>query len=215
MIKKGGSIWLCECSCGTRKEMTRRTLISGNTKSCGCLKRDVHSETHITHGMTESPEYYTWCRIKYRCYNEKSKDYPDYGGRGIKMCERWLESFENFYEDMGERPSLKHSIERLDVNGDYSPENCIWTTYDRQARNQRKFKSNTTGVTGVYQHHKNGVLNRYVADWRELNGTRKTKSFSINKYGKEEAFRLACQAREDAIKRLNEEGAGYSENHGK
>lgn len=165
--------------------------------------------------MTESVEYETWCRIKYRCYNKKSKDYNDYGGRGIEMCDEWKNSFENFYKDMGKRPSKNHSIERLDVNKGYSSDNCLWITNDKQARNKTKLSTNTTGVTGVHKHHKNGVLCRYTADWRELDGTRRSKSFSINKYGKEEAFRLACETRENAIKELNEQGAGYSENHGK
>lgn len=213
--EKGHAVWVCLCACGNKKEVRARHLVSGATKSCGCISKEVTKKVHSTHGMSKAPEYKTWDGIKYRCNNESCPQYNNYGGRGITVCDRWLESFENFYEDMGKRPSKKHSIERLDVNKGYSPDNCIWATHDIQSRNKRISDKNKTKVTGVTMKFKNNQLYIYRAEWVEQDGYQKTKSFSINKYGKQEAFRLACQAREDAIKRLNEEGAGYSENHGK
>jgi hypothetical protein len=90
-----------------------------------------------THGLTKSAEYGIWSAMKRRCYNTHCQDYPSYGGRGIKVCEAWLK-FENFYADMGPRPSSAHSIDRLDNNGDYEPGNCRWSTPIAQARNTRR-----------------------------------------------------------------------------
>lgn len=204
----GRNLWLCRCECGTEKEVLTGSLTRGKSKSCGCLGNNRH-------GMHKSKEYKTWQSMKERCYNERNKRYSKYGGRGIKVCDRWLEAFENFYEDMGDRPSDIYSLERLDVNKDYCPENCIWATYEEQNRNRGKNKKNTSGITGVTCCYEKGKLCKYKASWRKLDGSCGSKTFSINKYGKEEAFRLACEARENAIKELNEQGAGYSENHGK
>lgn len=89
-----------------------------------------------THGMSSSREFQTWARMKGRCYNRRNPDYPDYGGRGIRVCDRWLESFEAFYADMGPRPA-GHSIDRKNSNGNYEPDNCHWTTAVPQASNRR------------------------------------------------------------------------------
>jgi len=94
----------------------------------------THNRT--THGMSGTPEHRTWCRIKHRCYNKNYEGYENYGGRGIKMCDRWVDSFENFYKDMGQRPLDKTSIDRKDNDGDYTPDNCRWSTAKEQNRNR-------------------------------------------------------------------------------
>lgn len=114
------------------------------------------------HGMKNTPEHNTWVRIRQRCNNPSNADYPSYGGRGIKVCERWDNSFKAFYEDMGDRPT-KHSINRIDNNGHYEPSNCEWATDKAQARNKRN---------SVY-HTIDGVTKTF-AEWCEMNSLRPT-----------------------------------------
>lgn len=200
--------WLCKCSCGNYKEVSGNHLKSERTKSCGCLRQEKIKK----HGMSHTSEYGIWESIKHRCLNVKNKRYKDYGGRGIKICDRWLNSFENFYKDMGSRPNKDYSIERLDNNQGYTPDNCIWVERSKQARNQRMQSNNTSGVTGVSF---DAPRNLWCASWYDLEtGKRMAKSFTVREYGYEEAFRLACAYRENMILHLNEQGAGYSENHG-
>lgn len=209
--EKGHAVWLCECDCGAIKEVLAQRLVTGKTKSCGCL----HKELKEKHGMSESSEYTSWVKMKQRCYNTRYLYYEDYGGRGIKVCDRWKDSFENFYEDMGDKLDKNYSIERLDVNKDYSPDNCVWADNYVQNRNKRRRKDNTTKYTGVNELVKDSKVIGYLARWSDLIGNKKSKYFSIKKYGEKEAFYLACDARENAIKQLNERGAGYPESHGK
>lgn len=103
----------------------------------------------VKHGMYGTTEYITWRNIKQRCYNKNKQHYQHYGGRGIKVCDRWIDSFENFYRDMGDRPSPRHSIDRINTNGDYSPENCRWATPEQQAATKNLSKRSKSGVSGV------------------------------------------------------------------
>jgi hypothetical protein len=133
LLTTGKAGWLCQCDCGNKKITTTAHLISLNTQSCGCLPNG-----RKTHGLSKLPEYRAWSAMKDRCDNSNHRYFQDYGGRGIKVCEHW-KSFENFLLDIGERPSPKHSLDRIDVNGDYEPKNCRWTTSLEQTRNRRPF----------------------------------------------------------------------------
>jgi hypothetical protein len=140
-------IWRCLCSCGKVATVRGISLKTGNTRSCGCLRRDVLTSLNksaATHGRTRTPEFNIWCGIKKRCLNPKDKDYPNYGGRGVTICERWLR-FENFLKDMGERPRPSLSIERRNNGGDYEPSNCYWATRSQQAINRRPRSRNKKG----------------------------------------------------------------------
>lgn len=143
--------WLCRCACGDAAVVCGDALRGGTTHSCGCIAREIIRErnrraANATHGMCGTPTYSSWQSMLDRCRNPKAKQFKNYGGRGIKVCERW-QKFENFYADMGSRPDGE-TLDRINVNGDYEPGNCRWADDETQYNNTRKTRLITVdGVT--------------------------------------------------------------------
>lgn len=150
------NIWHCICDCGNYKDATTSALLSKKTQSCGCLQ----TESRYTHHLTHDKLYVVYRGMKDRCYNKNAKAYPNYGGRGIGICDNWMEDFLNFYNwsiDNGYAEGL--TIDRIDVNGDYCPENCRWITHKAQQFNKR------TNVRFAY----NGMY-LTLPEWSEIVG---------------------------------------------
>lgn len=138
-------VW-CKCDCGTEKEIDFNSIKGGRSTSCGCFNRENAKKLHTTHGKAmlepgvRHPDYCIWIKIKSRCLNPNDKSYANYGGRGITICDRWKESFEHFITDMGWRPNKHYSIERINYDGNYCPDNCKWIHKSEQTKNTRRVK---------------------------------------------------------------------------
>lgn len=157
-FEKSKNRWLCLCSCGTMRSVSVTTLLRGLSVGCGCQKHGL-----IKHGMAGTSIYGIWSAMKYRCSNPNAGEYHNYGGRGIKVCERW-QSFSNFMADIDPRPSAKHSLDRINVDGSYEPGNVRWATDIEQCNNTRRnvfyelkgvkdTLSNFARKYGTYPHH--------------------------------------------------------------
>ena len=153
--------WICKCVCGNETLVAGNHLRSGSTISCGCFAAESTKTRSFVHGKTKSTEYRSWIGMKQRCTNSRNAEFHRYGGRGISVCDRWLNSFENFIKDMGNKPEGK-SIDRIDNNLGYSPENCRWATAEVQSNNKSNNRLYTIGndsysviqwerITGTYR----------------------------------------------------------------
>lgn len=145
---RGGKVWRCSCTCGKMVTVKEKDLRRAKVSSCGCLPPISRStrnygESFVTHGMSGSSEWHAWVNLRQRCNNTNNVNYKDYGGRGIKVCDRWNTSFENFIADMGRKPDPKLSIDRIKTDGDYEPGNCRWATAKQQYDNRRVVNGDT------------------------------------------------------------------------
>lgn len=171
------SFWDCLCDCGNSKIIRGTSITNGQAKSCGCLRAELKAKylkenrPALKHGMSATPTYQTWSNMKKRCYNVACKDFPQYGGRGIKVCKRWRDSFQAFFYDMGERPKGL-TLDRINNNGDYAPENCRWATTREQSLNTSR---NVCVTIGSKTHT--------ITQWCEILGLDKGVIFSRHHRG--------------------------------
>jgi hypothetical protein len=158
----GNTRWNCICDCGNKTTIRKDSLTGGLSNSCGCYQK----ERVTTHGMTGIPEYHVWEGMIQRCLNSDSTSYNNYGARGVTVCDRWLNSFEAFYEDMGPRPSLSYTLDRKENNLGYYKENCKWSTWEEQHNNRRN---------NVLHTH-NGIT-KTIAEWAREYGVKYDKFY--------------------------------------
>ncbi len=159
-VKNGRAAYECRCECGTVRVVAASHLRDGSSSSCGCRRSEVTARRNTKHGMADTPEHNIWRLMKVRCLNKRHWAYRYYGGRGVKVCRRWLDSFTNFYEDMGPRPSPNHTLDRYpDTAGDYEPANCRWATWEQQQNNRRNNRRLT-----------HGGVTKNLAEWGRATG---------------------------------------------
>ena len=223
--KNGMRYFNCLCDCGKYTEVTLGNLRSGHTVSCGCARPVGEGVHNYKHGFKITDKVYkAWCKIRERCYNPNDISYATYGAVGIKLSDEFYTDFLKFYNEIGEPPcdGQKYSVDRIDHTKGYESGNIRWATDKQQARNKGKMKNNTSGFTGVLWDIKpwpDGTSRLYAkAIWYSYSDDVKkikSKCYRADTYGLLESFALACAYREQMIKKLNDQGYGYTENHGK
>lgn len=166
-VIRGQRVLTCACACGIRKSLDGANVLAGRTRSCGCKRLTWIGDGTSTHGHTRGgkrrPEYEAWKHMLRRCLSPADSRYADYGGRGISVCLEWVASYEAFYAHVGQRPSATHSLDRIDVNGNYEPGNVRWATRAEQLRNTRSNRHITAfGTT------------KTLAEWADITGVRRS-----------------------------------------
>lgn len=207
-------MWDCSCSCGSRASVLSTSLVQGKTKSCGCLKKELTSARFKTHGMAGSIEYRHYANMLSRCTNPNHPDYEHYTGRGIGVCQEFVESFESFYKEIGPKPVGKWSVGRISNIGNYEIGNIRWETDKEQAINHSMQRNNTSGHVGITVRSTEADGARVVSRYNDASGKRHSKSFSVLRHGLELAIKLAVAWREDRLSELVAEGVVYGEYHG-
>ena len=157
------TFWFCLCDCGSNKEVGGRSLRRGDIVSCGCFGKEQRAKSNTKHGQHKSLTYKSWGNMIQRCTNQAHSNYKNYGGRGISICDEWMD-FSVFLKDMGQRPSRLHSIERINNQLWYFKDNCRWATNVEQSRNKRLSKSNSSGAAGVSFNKKENMWRAYIWD---------------------------------------------------
>lgn len=211
--------WECQCDCGNIKNVYTSQLLEGNNTSCGCMKKDVLVKRNTSHGMSKRSEYSNWKGMLKRCFNVNDKRYESYAGRGITVHEDFVKDFSAWFAEIGEKPmdGQRWSVGRKDNDVGYTYGNMRWEIDEQQARNHTMQANNSSGIVGVAIRTTTiaGVdYPAWVACWNTLDGKKRTKNFSINKYGKEGAKALAVAHRNKMITELNSQGAEYADSHG-
>lgn len=204
-----GSVrWVCKCDCGNTITVLARSIVRGHTKSCGCIKSESIRESQTTHGLSNTRQYKTWASMMRRCYTVSEKAYPRYGGRGIRVCDEWHD-FKNFWKDMGGSYGATLTLERIDINKDYCPENCEWATMQKQSMNRGTQSNNVLGIANIKVINNDSVA--YLRGTLKNPLTKKTitRTLKIDKYGYDVALEIIKEWLKDKRKEF-----GYGQSHG-
>lgn len=198
-------LWQCRCDCGKEIVTVGGNLRQGHSKSCGCLNRELQISRPTTHGMTGTPLFSVWKGMLTRCRNRNYAGFKNYGGRGIKVCDRWQE-FANFKQDVGDGYSPGLTIDRINNDGDYEPGNCRWITKQQQSANRRSgnlwdlkdapIKGNTSGIRGVSPNKRDGGWVAAIC----INGKQRRLGSFKTKQAAAAAYRAAAMGRKTNAK---------------
>lgn len=196
--EKNRTIWLFKCDCGQIKNIQKTKVICSRVKSCGCLEKEYKFKPKHCLSKKHRPTYSSWINMLARCNNNKNKNYKNYGGRGIKVCNRWLNSFENFFYDMGEKPKNK-TLDRINNDGDYEPNNCRWATASEQISNTRKvIKIQFNGETKIAKEWAKLYCLNY---WNFLYYYKKTKDIKFSLIKAKKLINNPSLGKDECVKR--------------